>query len=149
MRQEADCTIGLGVPSPQWGKAASQAIAALAQLGGGSVTFSDADITLVAAQGTPENRFDDIVGALETSLPKVFALHAVLPAPPNERPQITPEFVATLSPEGLVQIRGRVGSETTRDTVNSFAKARFTSNSVHNDRPRGRTACRRIGRCAF
>ncbi|WP_306112704.1 MULTISPECIES: OmpA family protein [unclassified Roseovarius] len=132
LRQESDCTIGLGVPSPQWGKATSQAIAALAELGGGSVTFSDADISLVAEQGTPENRFDDVVGALETSLPEVFALHAVLPPPPNEAPEITPEFVATLSPEGLVQIRGRVGSETSRDTVNSFAKARFTSDSVHN-----------------
>ncbi|MEO3417040.1 OmpA family protein [Roseovarius sp. CAU 1744] len=132
LRQEADCTIGLGVPTPQWGKATTQAITALAQLGGGSVTFSDADITLVAEPGIPEKRFDDVVGALENALPAVFALHAVLPAPPNEKPQITPEFVATLSPEGLVQIRGRVGSETARETVNSFAKARFTSNSVHN-----------------
>ncbi|WP_299847064.1 OmpA family protein [uncultured Roseovarius sp.] len=132
LRYEADCTIGLGVPSPQWGKAAAQSIAALGQLGGGSVTFSDADITLVAAQGIAENRFDDVIGALETSLPDVFALHAVLPPPPDEAVQITPEFVATLSPEGLVQIRGRVGNEMTRDTVNSFAKARFTSDSVHN-----------------
>ncbi len=132
LRQEADCVIGLGVPSPQWGTATSQAITALAELGGGSVTFSDADITLVAEQGISENRFDDVVGALETSLPDVFALHAVLPAPPQETPEIKPEFVATLSPEGLVQIRGRVGSEVARDTVNSFAKARFTSDSVHN-----------------
>ena len=132
LRYDADCTVGLGVPSPQWGTATSQAIAALGQLGGGSVTFSDADITLVAAQGISENRFDDVIGALETSLPEVFALHAMLPPPPNEAAQITPEFVVTLSPEGLVQIRGRIGSEMTRDTVNSFAKARFTSDSVHN-----------------
>lgn len=132
LRQDADCVIGLGVPSPKWGKATSQAITALAELGGGSITFSDADITLVAEQGISENRFDDIVGALETSLPEVFALHAVLPPPPNEAPEIIPEFVATLSPEGLVQIRGRLGSDTARDTVNSFAKARFTSDSVHN-----------------
>ena len=132
LRQEAECTIGLGVPSPKWGKAASQAITALGKLGGGTVTFSDADITFVAEQGTPENRFDDIVGGLETSLPEVFALHAVLPAPATEAPEIIPEFVVTLSPEGLVQIRGRVGSKTTRDTVNSFAKARFSSDAVHN-----------------
>ncbi len=132
LRQEADCTIGLGVPSPKWGKAASQAITALGQLGGGTVTFSDADITLVAEQGTPEQRFDDIVGGLETSLPDVFVLHSVLPAPATEEAEIIPEFVVTLSPEGLVQIRGRVGSETTRETVNSFAKARFSSDSVHN-----------------
>lgn len=132
LRYDADCTIGLGVPSPKWGEAVDKAIAALGKLGGGSVTFSDADISLVAAQGTPEGRFDDVVGALESTLPEVFALHAVLPEPPDVTAPITPEFVVTLSPEGLVQIRGRVGSEMTRETVNSFAKARFSSDSVHN-----------------
>ena len=57
------------------------AIAALADLGGGSVTFSDADIALVALEGTPQGRFDDVIGRLETSLPDVFALQAVLPEP--------------------------------------------------------------------
>jgi OOP family OmpA-OmpF porin len=125
------CTIGLGVPSPNWANAVEQAISALAKLGGGSVTFSDADITLIAAEGTPQAAFDDVVGGLETSLPEVFALHAVLPEP-EDKTKITPEFVATLSPEGLVQIRGQVDSEVTRETVNSFAKARFTSNAVHS-----------------
>jgi len=125
------CTIGLGVPSPKWARAVEQSISALSTLGGGSVTFSDADISLVAAKGTPQAAFDDVVGQLETSLPEVFALHAVLPKP-EDTSQVTPEFVATLSPEGLVQIRGRVDSEVTRETVNSFAKARFTSDAVHS-----------------
>ncbi len=132
LRHQADCVIGLGVPSPQWSAAAEQAIAALAQLGGGSITFSDADITLLADQGTDQSRFDHIVGALENSLPEVFALHAILPPPPDAAKPVTPEVVATLSPEGLVQIRGRVGSEMTRDSISSFAKARFSSDSVHN-----------------
>ena len=131
LTDKVGCTIGLGVPSPNWAKAVEQSITALGKLGGGSVTFSDADITLVAAEGTPQAAFDDVVGQLETSLPKVFALHAVLPKPEDDA-QITPEFVATLSPEGLVQIRGRVDSEVTRETVNSFAKARFTSDAVHS-----------------
>ncbi|WP_371226308.1 OmpA family protein [Roseovarius sp. 2305UL8-3] len=130
LTKKTDCVIGLGVPSPQWGQAASQAIAALGELGGGSVTFSDADISLVAAQGTPQNAFDFVVGKLDTALPEVFALHAVLPAPENATVDI-PEFVATLSPEGLVQLRGRVGSEVMRETADSFAKARFTSDAVH------------------
>ena len=131
LTDKAACTIGLGVPSPKWARAVEQSITALGKLGGGSVTFSDADISLVAAEGTPQAAFDDVVGQLETSLPEVFALHAVLPQPEDDS-QVAPEFVATLSPEGLVQIRGRVDSDVTRETVNSFAKARFASDAVHS-----------------
>ncbi|QIE45792.1 OmpA family protein [Pseudohalocynthiibacter aestuariivivens] len=128
---EADCVIGLGVPTPQWGRAGALAISAVAKLGGGSVTFADADISLIAAQGTPENTFDDVVGELDAALPDVFALHAVLPPPPDDSAPVTPEFVATLSPEGSVQLRGRLGSDRLRQTVDSFAKARFTTDSVY------------------
>ncbi len=127
----AECTIGLGVPTPAWGRAAAMGIAAVAELGGGSVTFADADISLIAIQGTPEGQFDDIVGGLESDLPDVFALHSVLPPPDVEGGPTIPEFVATLSPEGLVQLRGKVGSQRLRETVDSFAKARFRSGSVY------------------
>lgn len=128
---DADCVIGLGVPTPQWGRAGAQAIAALAKLGGGSVTIADADISLLAAQGTNEGLFDDVVGALQGELPDVFALHAVLPPPEDDSAPVIPEFIATLSPEGLVQLRGKVGSDRMRETVDSFAKARFASGSVY------------------
>ena len=127
----AECIIGLGVPTPEWGSAAVQAIAALADLGSGSVTFSDADIALIATQDTPEPKFDDVVGGLNGDLPDVFALHAVLPPPETEGAPIIPDFVATLSPEGLVQLRGKLGSQRLRDTVDSFAKARFRTDSVY------------------
>ncbi|MBU3261696.1 OmpA family protein [Roseovarius sp. PS-C2] len=130
LAEKTDCVIGLGVPSPKWGEAVEMVIGALAELGNGSLTFSDADISLIAATGTSEAQFDEVVGRLETSLPEVFALHAVLPKPENQE-TIKPEFTATLSPEGLVQIRGRVASELARETVDSFAKARFTSDAVH------------------
>ncbi len=126
-----NCIIGLGVPSPNWGKAAEMAIAAVGDLGGGSVTFSDADISLEALKGTQQNLFDNVVGNLENALPAVFSLHSYLPPPEDNSAPELPEFVATLSPEGLVQIRGRVGSEFMRDTVDSFAKARFTSDAVN------------------
>lgn len=130
LTEKVDCIIGLGSPSPQWGTATSQAITALGELGGGSVTVSDADISLVAAQGTPQEAFDLVVGQLDNALPDVFALTAVLP-PSEDLQANAPEFVATLSPEGLIQLRGRVGSDVMRDTVDSFAKARFTSDAVH------------------
>jgi OmpA-OmpF porin, OOP family len=41
---EASCLVGLGQPSPRWAEAAALGIAAVGELGGGSVTFSDADV---------------------------------------------------------------------------------------------------------
>ena len=123
------CTIGLGVPSPRWGDAATLSIKALAEIGHGSVTISDADITLVAAEGTSPGVFDRVVGELENTLPEVFALHAVLPEP--ETAAGPAEFSVTRSPEGLVQMRGRLNSETLRDMADSFARAAFGSEQVH------------------
>jgi OOP family OmpA-OmpF porin len=125
------CTIGMGVPSPNWATAAELSIAALAELGRGSVTMSNADITLAAAQGTDESHFDRIIGELETDLPEVFALHAILPPPKDEDQAGPPEFVATLSPEGLVQLRGRLSDANLRQMVDSYAKARFGSDAVY------------------
>ncbi|WP_147112977.1 OmpA family protein [Tateyamaria sp. syn59] len=124
------CTVGMGVPSPKWSVAVEQAIGALDTLGAGSVTFSDADITLIAAEGTPQADFDRVVGELENALPPVFALYAKLPetVDPNQGP---PEFVATLSPEGLVQLRGRLSDSNLRALVDSYAQAAFGTNSVY------------------
>lgn len=123
------CTVGMGVPSARWADAAEMSIAALAEIGAGSVTISNADITLVAVDTTPTDLFDRVVGELETALPEVFSLHAVLPEPVvidgTGDNQTTPEFVATKSPEGLVQLRGRITDARSRAAVESFAKARF------------------------
>ena len=131
MLARADCVVGMGVPSPHWAQAAELAIAAVAELGGGNVTFADADIALWAPHGTGQRVFDDVVGRLEADLPEVFSLSATLPPPPDNAAPVVPEFIATLSPEGQVLLRGRVGSEQTRATVASFAKARFASDVVH------------------
>lgn len=127
-----DCRIGLGVPSPNWADAAALSIAAIAELKGGSVTFSDADVTLISPPGTDQREFDRIVGALENSLPDVFALHAVLTPDPSDPSQGPAEFVATLSPEGLVQLNGRLNDEIVAQTAESFAIARFGSATVSN-----------------
>jgi len=128
---KASCTIGLGVPSPNWAVAAEQAIDAVATLGSGAVTFADADITLVATEGTDQRLFDRTVGELENALPDVFSLNAMLPQPEQVPAGGTPEFVATLSPEGLLQLRGRVSDELSRATAESFARARFGSDSIY------------------
>ncbi|MEL0438253.1 OmpA family protein [Phycobacter sp. K97] len=128
---EANCVIGMGVPSPNWADAAELSIQSLAAIGDGSVTIANADITLVAAEGTPEPLFDKVVGELETALPEVFALHAVLPVPEAAAAAGPPEFTATLSPEGQVQLRGRINDAATRTIADSYAKARFGSGSVY------------------
>ncbi len=127
----ADCIIGMGVPTPRWADAAELAVAAVAELGGGSVTFSDADVALLAPLGTTQSVFDRVVGELENALPDVFALKAVLPQPETEEDLGSPEFTATLSPEGLVQLRGRLASEATRTLATSYAQSLFGSGVVH------------------
>ena len=133
LKGDATCVIGMGVPSPNWARAAELSLSSLAQLGAGSITIANADITLVASPDVSHELFDQVVGELETSLPKVFALHAVLPEPENETNEGSgvPEFTATLSPEGQVQLRGRLSDDTLRNLVDSYAKARFGSGNVH------------------
>jgi len=132
-----NCTIGLGAPSPHWGEAVVTAIQALGQIGGGTLTFSDADVSLVAPTGTPQDTFDRVTGELEAALPAVFSLHAILPKPVKVTgtgtgtPEGPPEFTATRSPEGQVQLRGRLTDERVRAAVDSYARARFGIEQVH------------------
>lgn len=125
------CIVGMGVPSPRWATAVILSLRSLAAIGQGSVTFSDADITLVAIEGTDHGAFDRIVGELDTALPDVFALHAILPVQEDTQDIGPSEFVATLSPEGLVQLRGRLPDDSLRHMVDSYAKAQFGSDSVY------------------
>ncbi len=136
LRGAADCTIGLGMPSPAWDDAVVSAIARLAELGGGSVTFSDADMTLIAPPGTAQGYFDRVVGDLKAELPEAFSLHALLPAPPapegSDKAAGPPEFTATLSPEGDVRLHGPIPDARIRTATESFARARFGSKAVRS-----------------
>jgi len=121
------CRIGLGVPSPNWAAAAETAIAAVSQFDNATVTFSDADITLIVAQGTPADLFDEVIGELDAALPQVFSLHAILPDPPPEEGEEEgpPTFTATRSPEGYVQLRGRLPDDRITEAVEAYATALF------------------------
>jgi OmpA-OmpF porin, OOP family len=132
VKGKANCTIGLGVPSPSWADAAVAGINAVAELGAGTVTFSDADVSLLATTDTPQATFDHAVGELEAQLPPVFSLQATLPEKPKTAPaEGPPEFTAVLSPEGAVQLRGRLADERERDAVTSYAQARFGVENVY------------------
>ncbi|SOB94684.1 OmpA family protein [Rhodobacter maris] len=127
---DLDCTIGMGTPSPQWGDAVVQALGALKELGAGTVTFSDADIAFVAAEGTDPARFDTVVGELESNLPEVFSLKAEL-TKKAETGDTVPVFSALLREDGHVVLRGRVASERARAAVESFARAQFGAEAVY------------------
>ncbi|MEM1065745.1 MAG: OmpA family protein, partial [Pseudomonadota bacterium] len=131
MLERAECQIGLGAPSLAWADAVSSGIGALARLGGGKITFSDADVTLIALDSAGQADFDREVGELERALPEGFSLHAVLPEPVEvdgtgeEGAAGAPEFVASRNEDGAVQLRGRIADARSRSTVESFAQARF------------------------
>ena len=133
---QARCTIALGIPSPDWDKAAVLAIQSLGELGGGSVTFSDADVTFVGTTAITPEEFDRVVGSLRSRLPDVFSLQTVLPEPEPQDGDAAvagpPEFIATRSPEGIVQLRGPVPDERTRTATISLARARFGIDQIND-----------------
>ena len=129
-QQRANCILALGAPSRTWGEAVAQTIEAVSNIGGGTITVSDTDVTLVAPAGTGQATFDNIVGRLENSLPDAFALKAELTELPQATNNELPQFTATLSPEGEVQIRGRVPDDITNTVVENFANARFGQRNI-------------------
>lgn len=124
------CTVGMGVPSPDWAEAVGMALAAMKELGEGSVTFSDADIALIAGDSVSQAVFDKVVGELESNLPEVFSLKAELTRKP-EAGNAAPEFSATLAKSGQIQLRGRLTDERQREAVENFARARFGNSQVY------------------
>lgn len=131
MEGNATCTIGLGVPTPRWAEAAEAGIKALAQLGGGTITFADADVSLLAAEDTPQATFDRVVGELQTALPPVFSLNATLPKKPDAPVEGPAEFTADLADSGRVELRGRLADEAERGIIDAFAKAQFGAKNVY------------------
>lgn len=124
MAGPAGCTIGLGSPSPDWSEAAAQSIAAVAEIGAGTVTLSDADIALFAPTSIPRDVFDAAAGRLEQSLPPVFSLQAELEQAPDADAGPA-EFLASVSPDQTLYMRGRITDERMREAVDSFAGSRF------------------------
>ncbi|MEP2782190.1 MAG: OmpA family protein [Pseudoruegeria sp.] len=131
----AACTIGLGVPSVNWTDAVETALGAVGKLGGGTLTFRDADVSLIAPESTKQADFDKIMGELEADLPEVFSLSAELPLVEQELSAeavaALPEFNASLSEEGLVQIWGKLGTDLDRDASESYARALFGNANVY------------------
>ena len=135
-KQKLACDIGLGVPTTEWDEAIVQSVQTLAALGSGTLDVSDSDISLVIADPLSQSRFNSLVGSLESSLPELFSLQAVPPPKISldgiQTATEAPEFVATRSPEGLVQLRGRIQNQQAKESVGAFAAALFGASAVNN-----------------
>ncbi|MGV8988639.1 MAG: OmpA family protein [Cypionkella sp.] len=125
------CTVGMGVPSPSWAQATTMSIRALAAMGSGTVTFSDADISLQAGDSVKQTAFDRAVGELRAALPDVFSLDAKMP----ERSLVAAgpvEFTASLDAKShRAELRGRLNDDRMQAAVASFARARFGASKVY------------------
>lgn len=130
------CRIGLGAPSLEWAEAVGQGLAALADLGEGSITFADADVSLVVPHTVDQIALDRRAGALERTLPEGFSLTAIRTPPPPEagaeesEERIVIVFSATLDPETGVELFGRLPTERSRAAVESYAHAHFGLNAT-------------------
>ena len=125
------CNIGLGAPTPYWVNAVIQSINTLAVLGGGSLSFTDADISLEVSNSASRKKFDMAIGELKANLPEIFTLDAKFITLPDEGTAVKPEFEAILTREGNVHLDGDVGDIHARMMIESFAKSHFTSDIVH------------------
>lgn len=132
MSGAASCPLGLGAPSAEWGEAAALSIAALADLGEGSVTLSDGDIALRVPASVERPAFDQAVAALQAGLPPTFALIANRD---QEEGTGQIEFQATLTDGGTLSIRGGIADTRMREAVDSFARSRFAvaQSALRND----------------
>ncbi len=123
------CRIGLGAPSPDWSRAAAEALAAMHRLETGTLSMSNLDVRIEAGPQVPQ--FGRVVADLERRLPSEFTLAATQADIEEVAADAGPaEFIATRNPEGLVQMRGRMGTERSGSVVTSFGKALFGSSHV-------------------
>ena len=128
---QTDCTVGLGVPTPAWADAVVMGLQAVAKLGHGAITYSDADITLTADPEVKQADFDRVVGELESNLPDVFSLKASIASKSEGVAAGAAEFVATLDKDGKIDLSGRLADDISRRAVESVAAARFGTTKVH------------------
>ncbi|MCA0044295.1 OmpA family protein [Celeribacter litoreus] len=127
------CTIGLGSPSAQWAAAVETGMRALQELGQGAISFTDGEVNLVAAEGTSEAVFDEVVAELEADLPPNFTLRGTLPETEVAADEeAIPEFIAIRSPEGQTQLRGHIADERSKLATEALARASFGAHTVYS-----------------
>lgn len=136
LTDHVECKVGLGVPTTDWSAAVILAINAMAKVASGTITLTDSDVSLIAADTVKQEVFETAVARLENALPKLFSLQAVLTPKPLIDGQtgeiIQPDFTVTKSPEGLVQMRGKLPDQLRKDTISAYAASLFGKANVYN-----------------
>ncbi len=123
----ADCPLGIGAPNADWGHAAAAAIAALGQLGAGSVTLSDRAVSLEVPATIAAEALDDAAARLRTALPQPYRLTAQRVEPVSTAATAI-EFSATRATlGGPARLRGTTTNDQMREAVETVARARFGS----------------------
>ncbi|MEM0976980.1 MAG: OmpA family protein [Pseudomonadota bacterium] len=131
------CEIGLGVPTTDWAAAIEIVVDALEEIGSGSISFADSDVTLIANETADPATFEAVIGRLESDLPELFSLNAVLP--PHQADvdatgvDRTAELTAKLNLDGELMITGRIDTAVSRGSVLSVAGALFGLEKVELD----------------
>ena len=126
------CQIGLGSPSSVWPQAAAAAIEAVMQLKDTTLQVTDHTVSLTGTLRTNAERFNQIQAELAAELPKGFFVTAQRPDPrPIPSVRKPAQFIATRSPEGLVQLRGQVAADLAFRTITSYAQAQFGTDEVY------------------
>ncbi|GGE58592.1 OmpA family protein [Actibacterium pelagium] len=131
-----NCVLGLGAPSDKWGEAAALAIETLGKIGDGSVTFTNADISLVAASDVDPALFEAETNALARALPSPYTLLATIRPAKVSKTDVAnkdvPEFQVILSPEGHVRLSGPLPDDLSQQAVESYVYSRFGSEHISN-----------------
>jgi OmpA-OmpF porin, OOP family len=127
-----ECTIGLGTPSPRWQAATVAAIRLIGELGAGTITFSDTDVSLVVPATITVEQLDQAATMLQGRLPDIFSLQAtrLLPEADILAAQRGIEFVALRNTEGLVTLRGRLTDDRLNAAVQALARSAFGLSAV-------------------
>ncbi|WP_312528614.1 OmpA family protein [Paracoccus sp. (in: a-proteobacteria)] len=123
LKGQANCQLGLGVPSKDWSAAAVAAIDAIGAFGGGQVTLSGTDVALQAPADTQQGKYDEVVARAQAALPPLYTLTATIAKGGAE--QGPADFSAVSTDGGSVVLRGRITDQRMRDAVESFARSRF------------------------
>ena len=124
------CQIALGRPTENWAQVVLDSMNTLQAFDQGSITITDTSVRLEVAQGTETAVFNSQVSQLKQRLPAEYSFVSILPKPESSDADSS-ETIITRSPEGLVVVRGAVGSQIGLDMISSLAKARFGQDDVH------------------
>ena len=132
INHEFTCQLGIGAPNDDWAKVILLSLNSLSALPTGSVTLLDRDVQLNAEADIEEAVFRSISATFEKKLPDGYFLETdrsdkkVEVATESEH-----EFVATKSPEGLVQLRGTLRQEMDMTIFESLSRARFGGDNLY------------------